>query len=251
MALGHGLRIPLNGLLIHIDMASLRSFSSSVPAFGTNYTINSLLSTSSMTLTGVESGFGYSTVTGFDYHLNKGTNVSNMYFNLDASNELTTFLNLQTSLSMLFWAYYIRSASITIQHLYGQGNSGSIGKRFYINGSDNLTYVASHPTQSTIGQVKSAIGFTAITNTWGLYSARVSQAASGTSTVTIGYNLNFEAGTAFSALGTAHQGGNRILRFEGGSDWNGRLGMVSLYNRTISDTEIQNYYQATKGRFGL
>ena len=45
--------------------------------------------------------------------------------------------------------------------------------------------------------------------------------------------------------------GNDIVAGGGNRLWKGNIAIASIYNRTLSQTEITQYYNTYKGRFGL
>jgi len=93
------------------------------------------------------------------------------------------------------------------------------------------------------------IGFTS--NTWTMVTAILDRAAN---TQTIIRN-NFDESTSTTPSGGTY---SNTVNLNIGSDFNGgnyqvngRIGMVRLYNRALTSSEVTQNYNATKSRFGL
>jgi hypothetical protein len=67
----------------------------------------------------------------------------------------------------------------------------------------------------------------------------------------LGYRISNQIDTGDLGIGTSNQNlliGAANLR---GGNWNGGLNMVQIYNRALSESEIRQNFQATRGRYGI
>jgi hypothetical protein len=160
---------------------------------------------------------------------------------LDGSNDYVLVNNAANILSKTAYtkiAFIYISNFSTVNNIISGGFSGQ--HAFWMFGTDKLN--AGHN-----GAWNTVVGATSLSlNTW--YFAAVTYSDS------TGWKLYLngrEDGT--SATTTTFTGNQEISigSYSTGNNFTGRIGSAFVYNRALSATEIQQNYNATKGRFGL
>jgi hypothetical protein len=232
MALGHSPSIVMDGLIFNIDAGNIRSYS------GSGITVNGLVSGIGGTLVG---GVGFTTT-------NQGSFVfdgTNDYIRI----EMVPILRPTSQITVELWAN-LTNASVN-QHFialqYG-GLTENSYVMYYIppyvrtiigNGSQNMiSYLASLTAGSWYYLVQTYDG-----SNQRLY-INGNFAASNPCTGNILYNSQNDNLLIGSDYYTGYsQGLNAFL--------NGKLTSTKIYNRALSQQEILQNYNATKGRYGL
>jgi hypothetical protein len=224
MALSHSPQIVRDGLVLYLDAANIKSY----PGTGTTW---------------------------FDLTKNVNGNINNNptflnnnagIFSFDGTNENitipeTSLLNLQ-NYTYSFWIKRIQPANSGWLQFIQRSTSGrNPGIWFYINEANRI-----HFSIFVSGGFNTSVnpsGF--FINEWHYFTATVSFASN--TTVLKGYTDGVLKETATHAnnspaLGT---GGSYIgnREFE--------LGNFSIYNKALSDAEIKQNFNATRGRYGI
>ena len=212
--------ISTNGLLLNLDAG----FTPSYPMGGTSW--YDLDSTSVGTL-----------VNGPTYSTNGGGSI--LFDGIDDSSSISTVLNGLTGLTINIWFYsnvasstaLVRGgSSIILLHFRGAG--------FYLTDSAgvNSGYLGWN-TQPT------SLNWIMLTGTWDgttmkLYQNGVKQAT----------DRSFTGTGILANIGTINLG----YYFNSSQPWtNGYISNSQIYNRALSDSEVLQTYNLTKGRFGL
>lgn len=209
-----------DGLVLYYDMSDYRS----APFTGTSiYDLSGFGNTGTLT-----NGPTFSS-------LNDGSLV------LDGSNDYVLVNNAANILSKTEYtkiAYFYVTSFSTSNNIISGGFSGQ--HAFWLFGSNRL--YAGHN-----GAWNQVTGATTLSlNTW--YFGAVTYSS------TTGWKLylnGVEDGT--NANTTTFTGNQEISigSYSTGNNFTGRIGSAFIYNRVLSATEIQQNYNATKGRFGL
>ena len=160
---------------------------------------------------------------------------------LDGSNDYVLVNNAANILSKTEYtkiAYVYFTSFSTSNNIISGGFSGQ--HAFWLSGSDRL--YAGH--NGAWGQVAGATILSL--NTW--YFGAVTYSS------TTGWKLYLNGVQDGSNGDTTTFTGNQeisIGSYSTGNNFTGRIGSAFVYNRALSATEIQQNYNATKGRFGL
>jgi len=227
MALIHGAQEPLgvrDGLVLYLDAANARSY----PRTGTTWfdrSGNGNNGTLSATSIGYDSANGGSLV--FD-----GTDD---YVTLSASSSLGKSINYTTSA----WIRYSGGGYLMILDSVDYGVGGGYMMWLYISTPKVLS--------SFDGQFQTSIG-TVPLNTWtnvciSKNNNQLSFYINGSFDVT--RTFNFDSNTSSTDVDIGSSSRNP------GYPFNGNIAQVSIYNRALSAAEIQQNYNALKGRYGL
>lgn len=185
------------------------------------------------------------------------------YFNFDGTDDYVTAGALSGSFSSFTVAIWFYPTSVTsyenpIDCNYSyNGTTGNIGPRLEMNWSGNLTWVYSNITNSNNSYYSHSVVSSGLAaNTW--HCAAITYNG-GTNTSTTYYNGN-ASGLSRSTVGSPtgfvgvmnnvtigkgfHLGGSERI-------FTGRVSNVSIYNRALSASEIQQNFNATRGRYGI
>lgn len=209
--------IVTNGLVLHLDAGNVSSYP------GTGTTWSDLSGNNNGTLTNgptYNSGNGGSIV--FD-----GTNdyVNLPYLLLSGSSDFT--INI-----------WLKSNSYPGGTLFGNYPAGNL-QCFYGNSfigmwlNNSSTYLTSPSTEFTTNPVMFSALRTGGNETRCYLNSVLKK--TGASAVTIGSTANFRIGTNTNS----------------GEVYNGSIFTVSIYNRALTETEIQQNFNALRGRFGI
>lgn len=245
MALLHSPKIITDGLVLCLDSANMKSYT------GTGTTWTDL----------TQNGNNATLVNGVGYN---SSNSGSMVF--DGSNDYARISNFSSdsnlALSVFCWVYPI---SLTSQLYEGNYLNWLINKR-------NTTSPNSNSWQFSVSNSYPSVGFwdnsnisigpsgqnlpqnsvsTLQLNKWQCVGFTTSGVNGGFLNTYINNNLNF-SGTLT---------GNRGIQTKpidigkaGWSDsfyWNGRISIVQIYNRALSEQEIRQNFNAYRGRFGI
>lgn len=228
MAFIHSPRVVTDGLVLHLDAANTRSYPRSGPVW------NNLIGTDTGSITGTTFNSENNGSLVFD-----GTNPNFV--------ELGTFSNMGlTDRTYSVWMY-ISGADTNNRRVinFPQDNTGTDVPAFILTTRSNLGIqvgVGGDPFNGYV--VLSPV----ILNTW------INVTATVTSTKTInGYVNGVFAGTATSTGTVATNPIGQIGRYNAtfSQRFNGRVAMVSYYNRILSVAEIVSNFNATRSRFGV
>jgi hypothetical protein len=224
MSLGHGASIVRNGLVLHIDAANRKSYP------GTGTTCTNLSNTSnSGTLT---NGTTYS-------NTNRGL------FNFDGTNDLISIphnaAQNPTSITISSW---VRPSSL-LKNSNIVGKTNNAGYRYRVNTNGSVTFFDRGATNA----LTTATGLI-IANNW--YNIAVTGDATG---LQIFINGVFIISNAV-AFGGNTSSGNLALGAEDvtasfSESLIGSISQVSIYNRVLTGTEMQQNFNAIRGRYNI
>ena len=222
----HGPEVVTSGLVFYFDAANPKSYSGSG---STAYDI------SGNGAVGTLSNVSWSSANSGYMTINGGSGGSNSSY-IDFGNP--SVLALSSAITMIAWTYPITTD--------GLGNIVSknynSGYRFRHEQTNNLWWYASGNSIST---PNSSISL----NTW------QHSAVTGDSSGLKAYiNTSLLASNAIAYAPTDPATGNLYIGslFAGGGEvFNGRISMVQIYNRALTQPEIQKNYLASKLRYGL
>lgn len=231
MGLKHQPRIVTDGLVYWYDTANKLSLS------GSRGTLNSLYSGSTMSLVN-----GYTT-----FSTGAGTAISltgtNAYTVTD-TNLYSQFPDSKTS--MFIWAYSVGAGNIVSELGQTTPNTSWHDSNIEINVSGNVSMSVWH-LALTNKVVSNPLNF----NTWyqlgwtydgSTFTGYINGASIGITTLTRNRNgsaIHYTIGSSEST----NMGTNAY--------WKGMFSYFSVYNRSLSATEMLQNYNATKGRYGL
>jgi hypothetical protein len=225
MAIFSGPEIPNNGLVLHLDAANPRSY----PGSGTTWTDLSGNGNNATLINGV----GYS-----------GNNKGTLAF--DGVDDYCTVPSsplwaVGQSATMENWMYFDRVSAGTNHRIWCITNNASsldIGiavsnNKLFVSGSTGFPETVSNfPTKQWVHLV---VRF--LNGNLSIFFNGISQALNGTTT---GINKT-NTGVLFL---NQYAGG-------GGYTFQGQTASYALYNRALSDLEIQQNFEATRGRYGI
>jgi hypothetical protein len=240
MALSHSPRIVTDGLVLCLDAGNPKSYSGS----GTAYT----------DLSG--NGNNGTLVNGVSYDINNSGSLSlngtNNYISFSSSSDLQ-FLN-RSPYTLEVWMYVPVNPFGSPQTYTGIFNreDSSIGSRdgwnVLLHGSSSTTmYIASERFQAGSNRNVFYNVTNSILNTW----QHLCCTYDGTN-LKLYYNANLVSSRSDATGNITNT--SKILeigRRGGGSYFNGRLTGQKIYNKALSDAEVQQNFNALRGRFGL
>ena len=233
MAAEGGPNIIEDGLVFYLDAANKKSYP------GTGTTWSDLAGSNNGTLTNgptFDSGNGGSLV--FDG--------SNDYVTLGTPSLMN---GVQVPLTICVWAKANALGSYNV--LWGVDKNATGGGLYSMLRVDS-GQIRYFTTNSSGGYQFNSDVFSVSTGVWNFYAVTVSGTISSPS-VTI-YLNNSSSNLSYSTLSSSP---DLTVDFRIGSnqraleDWNGNISNVKWYNRALTATEIQQNYNATKGRYGL
>ena len=242
MALAHSPRIVIDGLVLALDAGNSKSYSGS----GTTWT----------DLSG--NGNTGTLVNGVGYNSSNGGSLS-----FDGTNDYISAGALSgsfTSFTVIVWFYptSVTSYENSIDCNYSyNGTTGNIGPRLEMNNSGTLGWVYSNITNSNDSYYAHGVVSSGLAaNTW--HCAAITYNG-GTNTSTTYYNGN-ASGLSRSTVGSPtgfvgvmnnvtigkgfHLGGSERI-------FTGRVSNVSIYNKVLTAAEIQQNFNALRGRYGI
>jgi hypothetical protein len=239
-----------DGLIFYIDPANQKSYS------GTGNTINSFNSFSSSIITGT---YGYDNTT---YQtpvitLNNDSTSSNGQINCNAS--ITANLSLlaaSNTLSVMFAAkknfYGIAGNNNGISQIFqGARNGFTSGWRIYDTnqGTPGSPFSLRHSWGFGFNDIRKSLS---ISDTQSTTNRMCIVAFTVSSTTLTGFCNGLFATTSNNLQYDNGLSDPRIsFTGAGAGSWNGFIGFFAIYNRTLSNTEILQNYNAYKSRFGL
>ena len=219
MALAHSPRIVTDGLVLALDAGNTKSY----PGIGTAWTDLSGNGNNGTLTNGPtfdSSNLGSLSFDGVDDYVNYGNDSS-----LDATTGITV-------------SYWMKSSFDTSYSIL-------IDKRpnysFWIDGGKNLDYYTTGPTITAASSVS-----TIPTNEW--FNTTVTLSGS-----TLTWYINYENQyTTTASLGSTTSNSLYIGTVQGFPVFGkGNISQVSIYNRALTASEIQQNYNALRGRFGI
>ena len=217
MALGHGPTVVTNGLVLALDAADRNSY----PGSGTTWT-----DLSGRGNNGALQGAGYNSANGGSLTFDGTDDYVNLpYLLLSGSQDFTVNIWIKAN-SHTGGTIFGNYPAGNLQLFYGTGYIG-----MWLNNSS--AYLDSPGTEFTTNPVF----FTAQRiggNETRVYLNTVLK-KTGASTATIGSVSNFRMGTNTS----------------GSEVYNGNIAQASIYNRALTAAEVQQNFNALRGRFGI
>jgi hypothetical protein len=225
MGLEHSPTIVTNGLVYYLDAANSRCYS------GSGITVSSLVG-----------GIGGTLVNGVGF-----TSTNNGSIVFDGTNDFITvpsITSISGDLSVLIW---FRTSGLNV-------SAARLIEFDYINGFWLGQAATGTPSTNWGGGIKEANGPYGIflqfsDNEWNLISSVRS------STTHFLYKNNLVSSTSNNVSGTSlsSTAGMYICAADnvGSVPFNGRIGQILIYNRALTQQEILQLYNATKGRYGL
>lgn len=225
MSLGHGASIVRNGLVLHLDAANSKSY----PGSGTTWTDLGGLGNNGTLVNGPI----YSAA-------NKGSIVFdgvNDYLNTSYNIEAATSSNLQTFCS---WLY----GTSTNNSFFGSAAS-SAGQFHLILNFQTATQIRFEESYYGGGQDQANFVTVVANPTWN-YACIVKTAVSK-------FDVYFNGSKVIT---NATKTATSPAPFSLGRWWNGQIcpaniSNISIYNRALSAQEIQQNFEATRGRYGI
>lgn len=220
MALEHHPRIVTSDLVLYLDAANYRSYVGS----GTTWNDLSLSKNTS------------SLVNGPTY-----SSANNGYISFDGTND---YISVNSNANILSYSEYTKIAWFyvttfsTANNIISGGVSGQHAFWLYVS---NRLYAGHNGNWSTV------TGNTTLSlNTWYFGATTYNN--------TTGWKLylnGVEDGSSINS--TTFTGNQEILigAYGAGNYYSGRIGLVQVYNRTLTAAEILQNYNATKKRYGL
>jgi len=234
MALAHSPRIVTDGLVLCLDAGNAKSY----PGSGTTWTDLSANGNNGTLVNGVGyngSNGGYLSFDGAnDYSENSSPNLG---------------ITGNASITMSCWFYDQKTSTSTFQSLFAYGNGPSVGDTFsigLINLSVNMQFNGGNGTFSS-NNVYSL-------NTWN--NVVVTKTPGAANTTTKLYLNGVELSIASSSTITPNVV-SRVIRVGRWTNdgfpyyFEGRVSNAFVYNRALSASEIQQNFNATRGRFGI
>lgn len=227
MSLGHGASIVRSGLVMHLDAANRKSY----PGTGTVWS----------DLSGNNRNFSLNNTPTY----NTGTS-----FTFDGVNETSSFTN---------FPFQIVNSDFTIRVIFFTSSTGSndnilkIGNGAFNTGGKGLE-IRKRGTSSIEFTVADGIGSGIRTSINGNYTNRwFDLTVTFLKSTEAKWYVNGVFGSAQSYAGETNI--TDIFNFDigqgGDSFFPGSISIISLYNRVLSITEIQQNFEATRGRYGI
>jgi hypothetical protein len=224
--------VPIDGLVMYIDAANIRSYP------GTGNTANSLTGNISGTLNNT---VGFSNTNKGYFTFNDATDCISLgnpsvLQGLQINYTLSCWFNQQSTLqyATLYSDYSAVSSHRLVSLL--RIDSGSL---VYYTSTSNGNYQSIYPASITNG----AWYFVSVTISGTLGSPSASVFLNGT---TYTYSLSAMSSTPYT--GSTHCIGGNVHNNE---NFNGNISQVQIYNRALSALEILQIYNSTKQRYGL
>ena len=225
-----GPNIVYSGLVLHLDAANSRSY----PGTGTTWTDltqNGNNGTLINNPTYLSSNNGYFTFNGTNNHISVADNAS-----LDISGDKTlmcwVYLSSDTSCGIVGKS---ETTAFGMALGYGWNSNGFMALAWNSSNTPFVAKDASRDLNKWNFLVARQNGGTRYIDVYDSLGTRSSSNAAGTHT----WNNNFPF-----MIGNANNGANSVPA-------NTRIGTVLAYNRSLSDAEIAQNYNAFKGRYGL
>jgi hypothetical protein len=223
--------VPTDGLVFWYDTANPRSF------VGSGVTLRSLSSGSIMT---VENGYtSFGTGAGLAISLS-GTNA----YTITQTNLYSQFPTAQTS--MFIWAYSVGSGNIISELGQASPSIAWHDSNIEIDGSNKISMSVWH-----LGLTNKVVSNAINLNTWyhigwtydgTTFTGYINGASIGTTTFTRNRNgsaIHYTIGASDSTnMGT-------------NANWKGMFSNFSVYNRSLSSSEVLQFYNSTKKRYEL
>lgn len=218
MGLGHGANITRNGLVLHLDAANKKSY----PGTGTLWTDLSGLGNNGTLVNGV----GYSTA-----------NNGSMTF--DGVNDyILTPVNIDANPNTV--SAWFRASNVSGPRGIVLTDNGGWDKGFEI--TDGVFNIH-------VGVALSSTGTSALANTW--YLGTIIYTTTSMNFYVNGINV-WNAGAPSASLGSTVEIGRANYNAGAGSRYFiGDISQVSIYNRALSAVEIQQNFNAHRGRYGI
>ena len=241
MGLTHSPRIVTDGLVLCLDAGNTKSY----PGSGTTW--NDL----SGNLTSFNNGNytfpSYSS--GYFTFVNNGVTINHVKV---VSNILNTSTN--TTYTRIGWFYQTSQSTDWGSIIQNQiGNNSDMG---LVTKSNKLTFYqytnsATNGTTSQDYYVQSTGTFN--DNAWVMGAITVNRTSQ---LVKFYINGNYDSQSAINVIGNSFSdniiiGGTDNDAYSGNRMFKGRISSVSHYNRILSDAEIQQNFNALRGRFGI
>ena len=164
---------------------------------------------------------------------------------LNASN---SFKNITAPLTITAWAYQDTSGVRAIFAQYNSTTNYRLTKMLRIDSSTMYYYYGINT--GSFSQVTLA---SSTFNQWNYYTVTVSGTPSA-AYIQLGHNLRYSSLNYKTNLSTTPDLNTPIVIGSNsgyGEDWDGKISNVCFYNRALSQAELLQNYNATKGRFGL
>jgi len=235
MGLDHSPAIVTNGLAYYLDAANRRSYS------GTGNTPLSIVSSKNGLLTNgvgfTSSNQGYFTFDGFDDFINLSTN-----------------LNVGSNFSVFAWIYptsiNIRNTVVGNSFPYTSTDGWEMATATNYLGTSNTFFIAIGADSSW----RTAHNESIVRNAWNYMGGTVSNGGGSITLYVSGIAVtSYHSGSQNTNTVTYNTQDMAIGRRVSTNPENfiGNIALVQIYNRVLTDQEVLQNYNATKGRFGL
>lgn len=154
------------------------------------------------------------------------------------------YIDINSGASLLSNVNYTKIAWFYITNLATSNNiisGGNTGQHAFWTAGGNKLNAGHNGNWSTVVSTT-----TLVTNTW--YCGAV------TFSTTSGWKLylnGIQESTSASTTTFTGTGDIQIARYQTGNNFTGRIAIAQVYNRVLSDTEVQQNYNAQRSRFGV
>jgi hypothetical protein len=228
LGISYNTSIVRNGLVLHLDAANTKSY----PGTGTTWIDLSSNGNNGTLVNGV----GYNTD-------NKGSMVFdgvNDYINLTSASSLPVGTSDRTIISFCKTPTSFTEPYLHVVHWGTAAISQSFGLAIFSNGGLNTHPWSGAPSQGTVQTGTNYCLAVSYTHSSTLHKFWINGVSQGS-----GVARSINTGTTEARIGS------RISTPT--EDWgpDGRIYNVLVYNRSLSDIEIQQNFEATRGRYGI
>lgn len=231
MGLGHGAGIVRSGLVLHLDAANRKSY----PGTGTTWTDLS------------DSDNNGTLVNGAAYNSTNNGSIS-----FDGINDYITLPPLTAGNSEITVSMYIYPITTNGEyHIYTEGGIPGNALYWQFSITTRVWYTRDTSTGPT-GARDNDISTNFLTlNRWN-YITAVYSVSGGFKRFYVDGILKSSSTTSINALTTERNPNNAFIAFPtDGLYFNGNVSNVKLYNRALTQLEVQQNFEATRGRYGI
>lgn len=235
MGLGNGASIVRSGLVLHLDAANRKSY----PGTGTTWTNLSGGTAGTLTNGPIYNGT-YFDFDGVDEYVNFGT--------ITTLNPLQLSSSVGTGMTIMFASWFDTGGDL-FQRIIDKSNGASALNGWAVYANSNTPNAG-----SMLFQDNASVGSDSLTipvaNTWEIWT--YTWAASSGVWIWYKNGKSVNTGTRTYAVPTV-QTNMRIgtWNHSTGRELNGRIAFMSIFNRSLSSTEVSQNFNATRGRYGI
>jgi hypothetical protein len=241
----------MDGLQLYLDASNTKSY------IGSGTTWNDISNYATNTFSAAIGSYTYPSIGGSNNNkyfifVNNGTTVNNIYNPNTASNLVTRTQRLYTRIGWFYCTAFSSAWSPIIQNSIG--NNSDMGLTVYSNGTIHFRqYWNTYTDGTTYGDYGVSSSGTVSTGRWNMAAIAVDLLGN---SVTFYINGNKDSTSSINVIGNSNSnyiiiGGCEADSYTGDRMFKGYISSVMHYSRILSDTEILQIYNATKGRYGL